>query len=346
MTITSTAKTCEEPEEVAPADVGLRHVSDATPGIRRRRRGKHFDYRDAKGAPIEDAEVLARIRALAVPPAWTDVWICPHSNGYLQATGRDKRGRKQYRYHSHWREVREESKFDRLVQFAAALPALRERVDSDLSQRGITRERVLATVVRLLETTRMRVGNEEYARSNGSYGLTTLRNEHAEVATATVSFTFRGKSGKEHAVRVHDRRLARIVRQCRDLPGHELFEYLDEAGERHSVSSTDVNEYIREIAGQQFTAKDFRTWTGTVLAALALRAVGLPDSEAEGARKVKEALETVSAALGNTVAVCRKSYVHPSVVDAYLSGRVIEPDVRDVPGLSQEESATLALLRA
>jgi DNA topoisomerase-1 len=254
-----------DPEATAE-EAGLRYVNDAMPGIRRRRAGRGFTYAGTDGRRLTDRRVLARIRALAIPPAWTDVWICPIARGHLQATGRDARGRKQYRYHARWREVRDEAKYGRMVAFGQALPRIRRRVEADLALPGLPRERVLAAVVRLLEKTAVRVGNEEYARENRSFGLTTLRNRHAEVGTSRIRFRFRGKGGKETEVELNDRRLARIVARCQELPGQALFTYLDEDGEPRTVDSADVNEYLREISGEEFTAKDFRTWAGTVLA--------------------------------------------------------------------------------
>lgn len=325
----------------------LRYVTDAQPGYRRVRSRDGLGYLDPEGAPVDDPELLARFNALAIPPAWEDVWICPTPNGHLQATGRDQRGRKQYRYHAEWRRTRDASKFERMVVFAEALPRIRERVERDLALRGLPREKVLAAAVRLLERTGIRVGNEEYARSNGSYGLTTLRDKHVDVGSSHVTFRFPGKSGKTHHIDLRDPQLARIVRRCRDLPGYELFQYLDEHGEPRSIGSGDVNDYLREAAGDDFTAKDFRTWAGTVLAAMAFCGVEPPSTDADGARKVKAAIEQVAAALGNTVAVCRKSYVHPAVVEAYLDGRTIDGVVQRAEGrLAPEEQATLALLRS
>lgn len=324
-----------------PSHASLRYISDAEPGLWRKRTRSGFEYVDAKGRPVGDEEILARIRSLAIPPAWEDVWICAMPNGHLQATGRDARGRKQYRYHPGWRELREESKFGRIVEFGEALPRIRRRVDQALRMRGLPRERVVATVVRLLDTTGVRVGNAEYARDNGSYGLTTLRDRHVETFTDRFVLTFRAKSGKERTVDVRDPRVARIVRQCRDLPGYELFQYLDDAGARRTVGSADVNEFIREAANREFTAKDFRTWWGTVLAATALRETsrehGPPSSDAESKRRV-------AGVLGNTVTVARKSYVHPAIVQAYLDGQVINGTPAS-KWLSAEERGTLALLR-
>ncbi len=342
-----------EPAESARA-AGLRHVTDAGPGIRRVRRGKGFRYTGPDGRPIRDDATLARIRSLAIPPAWTDVWICPLDHGHLQATGRDARGRKQYRYHPRWRATRDETKYDRMIAFGRALPAVRARVDADLARPGLPRAKVLATVVRLLEATLARVGNDEYAKENNSYGLTTLKNHHARVTGETVHFAFRGKSGVRHEIDVRDRRLARVVRRCRDLPGQELFQYLDEGGERRSIDSADVNDYLREVSGQEFTAKDFRTWAGTVLAARALQEFEAFDSRARAKKNVVAAVESVAKRLGNTPAVCRKCYVHPAVLDAYLDGslaallaRKAERELKeDLPELPPDEAAVLAFLHA
>jgi DNA topoisomerase-1 len=312
-----------DPVESAKA-AGLRYVSDEKPGITRKRSGKGFRYVDASGKPITDTDTLRRIRALAIPPAWSAVWICPLANGHIQATGRDQKGRKQYRYHARWREVRDETKYERMLVFADALPRIRARVDQDLALPALPREKVLATVVRLLETTLIRVGNEEYARTNQSFGLTTMLDEHVDVKGATVSFRFRGKSGKEHAIDVRDPHLARIVKKCEALPGHELFQYVDEAGEVRSIESSDVNEYLRSIAGDDFTAKDFRTWAGTVLAAMALRQFESFDSQTQAKKNVIEAIKSVSQRLGNTPSVCRKCYVHPAVLNGYMDGLLVE----------------------
>ncbi len=335
---------------------GLRYISDTGPGITRRRAGKHFSYLGLDGAPIRDRAELDRIKGLGIPPAWKDVWICPDPVGHIQATGRDAKGRKQYRYHPRWREIRDETKYDRMIDFAKALPKIRARVEEDMRRQGLSREKVLATVVRLLETTRIRVGNDEYARDNKSFGLTTLKDRHADIGNSSVTFEFRGKSGKRHKVKVNDRRLARIVKACQDIPGQELFQYYDEAGRRRDVTSQDVNDYLREIAGgedEEFTAKDFRTWSGTVLAALALREFEAFDSQAAAKRNVTRAIERVAAELGNTPAVCRKCYVHPEVVDAYFDGTLlrqlkeqVEADLREeIRGLTPEEAAVLAFLQ-
>jgi DNA topoisomerase-1 len=332
---------------------GLRYVHDDRPGIRRVHSGKGFRYVGPDGKTVRDRDTLARIRSLAIPPAWTDVWICPLANGHLQATGHDDQGRKQYRYHPRWRAVRDETKYDRMIAFGQALPRIRAGVEQDLAQPGLPRSKVLATVVRLLETTLIRVGNEEYARENGSFGLTTLRNCHASVEGETVRFTFRGKSGICHSIRVNDRRLARIVRRCQDLPGQELFQYLDDDGTPREIDSADVNAYLQEIAGEEFTAKDFRTWAGTVLAARALQEFESFDSEAQAKRNVVSAIESVSKRLGNTKAVCRKCYVHPDVINAYLDGslldtlrqRVEKEIAGSLADLPPEEAAVLAFLQ-
>jgi len=295
---------------------GLRYVSDATPGIAREGRGGSFRYRLPGGGALRDKEVLARIKALAIPPAWEKVWICPRNDGHLQATGRDARGRKQYRYHARWREVRDETKYGRLRAFARALPRIRRRVRSDLALPGLPREKVLATIVRLLETTRMRVGNEEYARDNDSFGLTTLRTRQVRVEGSTMEFKFRGKSGVWHEFALSDRTLARIVRRMRDLPGYELFQYVDEKGETRSIDAADVNAYLKDIAGDDFTSKDFRTWAGTVLAAEAFRKLG----DRRTKNDLAQAIEQVARQLGNTKAVCRKCYIHPAVIDAHADG--------------------------
>lgn len=303
---------------------GLRYVNDQrTPGIRRVGSRSRVRYAAPDGRSVSDREQLARIRGLVIPPAWTDVWICPFPNGHLQATGRDARGRKQYRYHTKWREVRDEVKYGRLLAFAAALPRIRERTAADVQHAGLPVEKVLATVVLLLEKTLIRVGNEEYARDNGSVGLTTMRDMHAKVDGATLRFEFTGKSGVKHAIRLDDRRLARIVRACRDLPGQELFQYVDADGTRRAIDSADVNAYLREISGEDFTAKDFRTWSGTVLAARALAELAPCSSVTQAKRNVVKAIESVAKRSGNTKAVCRKCYIHPAVVDAYVDGVTI-----------------------
>lgn len=338
-----------DPVESARA-AGLRYVTDDEPGIRRKKHGKGFSYVDPQGRAVRDGKTLERIRKLAIPPAWTDVWICSRPNGHLQATGRDARGRKQYRYHPDWREVRDETKFGRMIAFGESLPKIRERIDQDMSQRGLGREKVLATVVKLLETTLIRVGNKEYARQNNSFGLTTLRDQHVDVDGSTLRFEFRGKSGKEHSVEVSDRRLARIVKQCRDLPGQKLFQYLDENKERQSVSSEDVNAYLRETTGEDFSAKDFRTWGGTVLALSALLEVGGCESEREANKAVVEAIKHVAGQLGNRPAICRKYYVHPVVIQSFLEGTLRETLEEAVEGdesngLRRLEAQVLRLLK-
>jgi DNA topoisomerase-1 len=340
-----------DPPAAAKA-AGLRYVNDNKPGIRRERTDEGFRYFDAKGEPVDEETTLKRIKSLAIPPAWTEVWICPQANGHLQATGRDARGRKQYRYHPKWREVRDEVKYERMIKFGQALPAIRREVDRALDLPGLPREKVLATIVYLLETTMIRVGNEEYARTNKSFGLTTLRRRHVKIDGSDVEFRFRGKSGVYHKVRVHDRRLARIIRRSRDLPGQELFEYVDDDGETRTVDSTDVNDYLRQITGEDYTAKDFRTWSGTVLAAMALQEFEKFDSAAQAKKNVVRAIESVAERLGNTPSVCRKCYVHPAVLDAYLEGatlqvlreRAEEELSEDLPSLQPEEAAVLAML--
>jgi DNA topoisomerase-1 len=329
----------DQPEMQSAREAGLRYVTDATPGIARRRHGSGFRYRAPDGRAVREHATLARIRSLAIPPAWREVWICPRADGHVQATGRDARGRKQYRYHARWREVRDESKYDRVGPFARALPRLRRRVRADLARTGLPREKVLATVVRLLETTFMRVGNEAYARENDSYGLTTLREKQVRVRGSRLLFQFRGKSGVEHRIEVSDPLLADIVRRMQDLPGEELFCYLDEAGESRVVESADVNAYLREAAGESFTSKDFRTWAGTLLAARALRAFGRPASAAEAKRNLVQAVEAVARQLGNTKAVCRKCYIHPAVLAGYEDGTLASLATRS------DNAMLLALLR-
>jgi DNA topoisomerase-1 len=331
---------------------GLRHSTDRRPGITRRRSGRGFSYRDADGNVLRDRETLARIRSLAIPPAWTDVWICPYPNGHLQATGRDAKGRKQYRYHPRFRRGRDAAKFERLVAFANALPAIRSRVDEDLARPGLPKEKVLAAVVRLLELTLIRVGNEEYARLNRSFGLTTLRDRHADVEGSSIRFRFRGKSGRQHEVGLRDRRLAAIVRKCRDLPGQELFQYVARDGEPIDVGSDDVNDYLRSIA-PDVTAKDFRTWAGTVLAFRALRALDRPATDGQAKKNVVAAIRETAELLGNTPAVCRQAYVHPVVVDAYLDDRLRgallhaaeESPTPPIGTTEAEEQAVVELLR-
>lgn len=330
---------------------GLVYVTDDAPGIRRVARGAGFVYRREDGRLVRDEGELRRIRALAIPPAWRDVWICPKANGHLQATGRDARGRKQHRYHPRWTSVRDEAKYSRMLAFAAALPGLRRRTAADLSARGLPRRKVLATVVQLLEKTLIRIGNDEYARHNKSFGLTTIQDRHAAIAGPAMRFRFRGKSGKNHDVTLNDPKLARIVRQCQELPGSQLFQYVDEGGRVRDMNSSDVNAYLRAAMGQAFTAKDFRTWAGTVLAARALDELSRDTDRPPSERRVVEAVDAVSQVLGNTRSVCRKCYVHPVIVDAYLDGtleRSLHPRAgRRAPrlsGLSSFESAVVALL--
>jgi DNA topoisomerase-1 len=345
---TSTA----EPKQAA-VSAGLRYVTDRSAGIRRKRSGTGFSYVDADGKTIRDAHVLKRIRSLAIPPAWTDVWICANPSGHLQATGRDARGRKQYRYHPRWREVRDEAKYDRLPAFAAALPMIRRRVARDLGESPLSFNKVVAAVVSLLEKTLIRVGNEEYARSNRSFGLTTLESAHAKINGSTLRFRFRGKSGKFHDIALSDARLARIVRRCQELPGRHLFQYTDDDGTVHDVGSADVNDYLRDTTGQDFTAKDFRTWSGTVLAAQALYAMSTASSITAAKQNVVSAIDQVAEALGNTRAVCRKCYVHPVVLDRYVDGALLDLPARAMArgprptgtGLSAAEKAVVALLQ-
>ena len=338
----------EDPAEAART-AGLAYVSDEAPGITRRRRGKGFSYYDPSGSPIRDPAARDRLDGLAIPPAWTDVWICPDPDGHLQATGRDDRGRKQYRYHPDWRAIRDEMKYARMVAFAFALPGIRRRIEDDLKRRGLPREKVLAVVVRLLETSLIRIGNAEYARNNDSFGLTTMRDKHVDFGGATIRFTFRGKGGKRRSVDVRDRRLARIVKRCRDVPGFELFQYLDEEGTRQAIDSSDVNDYLRDISGEDFTAKEFRTWAGTLHASLALLECGPCEGEREGKSRVAEAVKQVAERLGNTPAICRQCYIHPGVIETYMEGtleeRLAPPrGQRKTNGLSKEEAALLSLL--
>lgn len=308
----------------AIAGEGLRYVSDSSPGYRRRRRSTSFTYYDKDGKRITDQAVIRRIKSIGIPPAYEFVWICPSPNGHIQATGVDARGRKQYRYHPKWRELRDQNKYEHITQFAAALPALRRSVASDMKRDGLPREKVLATIVSLLEKTLIRVGNAEYAEKNKSYGLTTMRRKHVAIGRGVLRFDFTGKSGKQWKLQVEDRRIAAIVKRCAEIPGHELFKYLDDDGESRTVDSGDVNDYIKDITKQGFSAKDFRTWAGTVLAALALSEFKKYDSQAEAKRNVIAAIEKVAKQLGNTPAICRKSYVHPEILSAYMSGDLVK----------------------
>jgi DNA topoisomerase-1 len=326
-----------DPVDVAE-DAGLRYVSNEQPGYTRKRKGNDFEYFDTDGKRIRDETRLLRLRRLAIPPAYTDVWICPAPNGHIQATGRDARGRKQYRYHERWREARDENKYDRMLVFGKALPKIRRRVNKDLAQRGLPRSKVLATVVQLLERTFIRIGNEEYAKENKSFGLTTMRNRHVDVTGEKLKFSFHGKSGVPHEVDVKDRRLAKIIRQLQDLPGQDIFQYVNSDGEKRTITSQDVNDYLREITGEDFTAKDFRTWAGTVLAAMALNAQEKFKNKTQAKKNIKEAIAAVAKILGNTPTICRKCYVHPSVLETYLEGGMIE-------GLKQQTEKALSKKR-
>src|SRR5438270_7861676 len=338
---------------VAAERAQLRYVSDTMPGITRHKARNGFDYRLPDGSLVRDLATVKRIRALAIPPAWTDVWICRDPTGHLQATGRDQRGRKQYRYHPRWREVRDEAKYGKMLAFGRVLPSIRARVAEDLQRRGLPRERVLAAIVRLMELTLFRVGNSEYAKTNKSYGLTTLRDRHVAIEGSHIHLSFRGKSGLRREGDINDRRLARIIKACRDLPGYELFQYLDEDGERHTVGSEDVNAYLREITGEDVTAKDFRTWAGTHLAAEALREFAKVDGEAKRKKAIIRAVEKVARHLGNTPAICRRCYIHPAILDGFLDGTLLDTLAAktedylegNIEGMSAEEAAVTAFLR-
>ena len=352
-------KNIEESKAVADSveaaeEAGLRYVSDEQPGYTRKPKGDDFEYFDTEGKPIRDEQRLLRIKRLGIPPAYTDVWICPSANCHIQATGRDARRRKQYIYHERWREVRDENKYERMAAFGEALPKIRRRVNKDLGLPGLSRNKVLATIVQLLERTFIRVGNAEYVRDNKSFGLTTMQDRHVEVKGAKLRFRFRGKSGRKHEVDVTDRRVARIVLKLQDLPGQDLFQYVDDDGEVRNVTSQDVNDYLREITGQDFSAKDFRTWAGTVLAAIALNAIGSFENKKQAKANIRDALRAVSKILGNTPAICRKCYVHPIVLEKYLTGNSIEGlkqkteealEKNDVD-LRASETAILKFLRA
>lgn len=340
----------KDPIEAAEA-AGLNYVHDDAPGIRRKKRGAALSYIDTDGKAMRDRETLKRIRSLAIPPAYRDVWICPNANGHLQATGIDDRNRKQYRYHLRWRAVRDENKYARMMAFGRALPSIRERTNRDLAQAKLSRERVCAALVQLLEKPLIRVGNQEYSKTNKSYGLTTMRNRHVKVEGAHVRFEFKGKSGVRHAIDLNDRRLARVVERISELPGQEVFQYVDEDGARHSIGSTDVNAYLKEITEQDFSAKDFRTWAGTVLASLALQEFEKFDSETQAKKNIVAAIEHVSKRLGNTPSICRKCYIHPAVLDSYLDGTMLETltqraeqDAADFD-LRPEEAAVMGLLQ-
>jgi DNA topoisomerase I len=330
----------------------LTYIDDSKPGISRVGAGTGFRYLDPKGRAVRDKTTLSRIKSLVIPPAWKDVWISPRPDGHIQAIGRDARRRKQYRYHADYRAAQDEAKFDRIVSFGKVLPRIRKTIARDMGRSGLPRRKVLAAIVRLLETSLIRVGNDEYARTNGSFGLTTLRDKHADIDGGLIKFKFRGKSGVAHEIDVEDRRLARIVRACQDLPGQELFQYLDDKGQVCDVGSEDVNEYLHEVAGDEFTAKDFRTWAGTVLAAVALREFEKFDSETQAKRNVMAAIRRVAEKLGNTPAVCRQSYIHPRIIDMYLQGTMLDAMRRrtaaamsNVGELQPEEAAVLALLQ-
>lgn len=340
----------EDPSVVAK-QAGLRYVQDSMPGIMRQKAGKHFRYIGTDGQAVSNPTELERITKLGIPPAWTQVWICPRPNGHIQATGRDAKGRKQYRYHDRWRAVRDETKYTRMIAFGEALPQIRAQTTQDLTHRGLTRERVLATVVQLLDATALRIGNEEYVKENDSFGLTTLHNEHVVVAGQSMHFHFKGKSGKEHTIELHDQRLAKIIKKLQDLPGQEIFQCVDDAGETHSIASDNVNEYLHAITHQDFTAKDFRTWTGTVCAAEALKELGVFDSPTQAKKNIAAAIKRTATKLGNTPAICRKSYVHPGILGAYLRGTLMTEPIEDVAqpvpehSLRPQESAVLALLK-
>ena len=346
-------QTIVDPRDAADS-VGLRYVTDDRPGISRRKSGTGFTYRKPDGTKLADKDVLKRIRSLVIPPAWADVWICARADGHIQATGRDAKGRKQYRYHPRFREIRESTKYDHVIAFAHVLPIIRAKVRADMALRGLPRAKVLATVVHLLETTLIRVGNDDYAKENKSYGLTTLQNRHVEVEGSEVRFRFTGKSGKQWSLKVKDRRVAKIIKACQELPGQELLQYIDEDGTYQDVTSNDVNAYLKEITAEEITAKDFRTWAGTLLAALALKKVETFDSAAQAKRNLRAAIERVSARLGNTPTICRKCYIHPEVMNSYLDGSLVaaiqaevETTLRDdLAGLEPEEAAVLAMLQA
>ncbi|MEN3336499.1 MAG: topoisomerase [Acidobacteriota bacterium] len=339
-----------DPEDSAKA-AGLRYTVDTAPGIQRVRHGSGFRYIGPDGKVVRSSAELQRIRSLVIPPAWTQVWISTDPRGHLQATGRDARGRKQYRYHPRWREVRDDTKYHRMIAFAQALATIRRRTAQDLAGPRLSKEKVLAAVVQLLEKTLIRVGNDEYAKQNRSFGLTTMRDGHVEVNGGRVRFAFRGKSGVGHEIDLTDRRLARIVKACRDIPGYDLFQYYDENGERQSIGSADVNAYLQEITGKDFTSKDFRTWAGTVLAAQLLRDFEQFESDAQAKRNIVQAVESVAKRLGNTKAVCRKCYIHPAIFDSYLDGSMLKTvaqrarkAARKIEDLSEGEAAVLGLL--
>lgn len=346
--LTMTTVSAESTNAIVAIEAGLRYVSDVRPGLSRVKNGKSFTYRDQSGMRLTDKATLNRIRHLAIPPAWTDVWICPNARGHIQAVGRDARGRKQYRYHPDWVATRDSSKFDRMIEFGKTLPKLRACTDGHLRRAPLCRERVLATIVRIMEKTAIRVGNEEYARTNGSYGLTTMKGRHARANGRRVVFNFRAKSGVLQHVELDDARLAAMVKKCQDLPGQTLFQYLDDTGTPREVDSSDVNEYLRSISGSDFTAKDFRTWIATVLAATELAATAAradcPTSVTGRKRELTHAIAVVATQLGNTQAVCRKSYIHPAVMNGFLDGRTIDIAPGSKPGVSACEAAVIKFL--
>ena len=348
-----TSDAARTPDPVASAkQAGLRYIADTTPGIRRRKTGNGFSYVRPDGTAVRDAATLGRIKSLVIPPAWTDVWICPDPRGHIQAVGRDQKGRKQYRYHPQFRSVRDETKYEKMMAFVRALPRIRQRVRRDLARTGLPREKVLAAVVRLLETTLIRVGNDEYASKNNSFGLTTLRDRHANINGSSVRFRFRGKSGVQHDIDFQDPRVARVIKKSQELPGEELLQYVDADGQVRDIGSSDVNDYLREITGQDFTAKDFRTWAGTVLAARALQEFQQVDSQAQAKKNIVQAIESVAMKLGNTRAVCRKCYIHPAVLDSYMDGSLLKhlggevsKMIKPLHHLRPEEAAVLVLLQ-
>lgn len=337
--------TIESVEAQHAADAGLRYVSDAQPGIRRLRRGRGFSYKSASGQTVRDQAVLDRIAALVIPPAWTDVWICHRANGHLQATGRDAKGRKQYRYHARWRKIRDDAKYSKMLEFGLALPAIREATEADLDSSGLGRDKVIATCVRVLDEHVVRIGNTTYARDNDSYGLTTMRCKHALISSGTVRFVFRGKSGKKASFEITDGRLTKVIQRCRTLPGQDLFQYLDDSGESRVIGSSDVNDYLQRIAGQDFTAKAFRTWAGSVAAYEYLASVDTPSSKTQSDKCVVEAVKVVAERLGNTPAVARSSYIHPLVLDEFLTAG-LPPCNHPRAGLSAAESALIRLLES
>ena len=337
-----------DPVEAAIA-ADLRYVNDLTCGIHRKQVGKSFRYVDDEGHAMRESATLSRIKSLAIPPAWTDVWICPTPDGHIQAVGRDAKGRKQYRYHPLWRAERNKNKFNRMITFGEALPTLRERIAHDLALPGLPRQKVLALVVQLLESTCIRVGNEEYARANKSFGLTTLRDRHVEVSGEKIQFAFKGKSGKFQSISLHDKRLAQIVKHYKDIPGQDLFQYVDDEGNHHAITSTDVNAYLHEITDQDFTAKDFRTWGGSSRAVVAFQELGQAETQSQAKKNVTCMVKTVAAELGNTPTICSKYYLHPAITQAYLDGSLFAAleaaRHSETPGLHFEEQVLLAILK-